>query len=40
VREQVRAILEAQAAIAASMARMSKRLDDLENKLPDQNHKN
>jgi hypothetical protein len=40
VHEQVRAILEAQAAIAASMARMSKRLDDLENKLSDQNRKN
>jgi hypothetical protein len=36
VQQQVRAILEAQAAIAASMARMSKRLDELENKLHEQ----
>jgi len=36
VQQQVRAILEAQAAIAAGMARMSKRLDDLENKLSGQ----
>jgi hypothetical protein len=40
VQQQVRAILEAQAAIAAGMARISKRLDDLENKLSDQNRKN
>ena len=36
VQQQVRAILAAQAAIAAGMARMSKRLDDLENKLSGQ----
>lgn len=40
VQQQVRAILEAQAAISASMARISKRLDSLENKLSDQNRKN
>jgi hypothetical protein len=36
VQQQVRAILEAQAAIAAGMARVSKRLDELENKLSGQ----
>jgi hypothetical protein len=40
VQQQVRAILQAQAAISAGMARLSKRLDDLENKLSDQNRKN
>jgi hypothetical protein len=40
VQQQVRAILRAQAAISAGMARLSKRLDDLENKLSDQNRKN
>jgi len=40
VEQQVRAILESQAAISANMARISKRLDSLEDKLSDQNHKN
>jgi hypothetical protein len=40
IQQQVRAILEAQAAISANMARISKRLESLENKLSDQNRKN
>ena len=40
VESQVRAILEGQAAVLANMARMSKRLDILENKLSEQNGKN
>jgi hypothetical protein len=36
LQQQVRAILAAQAAIAAGMARVSKRLDELENKLSGQ----
>jgi hypothetical protein len=36
VQQQVRAILLGQAAILANMARISKRLDSLEKKLPDQ----
>ena len=40
VQQQVRAILEGQAAILANMARMSKRLDALENKLSGQDGKN
>jgi hypothetical protein len=34
VEQQVRAILESQAAVLANMARISKRLDDLEGELP------
>ena len=40
VEQQVRAILEGQAAVLANMARISKRLDSLEDKLSDQNRKN
>jgi hypothetical protein len=40
VEQQVRAILEGQRAGLTAMDRLSKRLDNLENKLSDQNRKN